>query len=57
MKSANPEKMQDKNFTANVRRVNVQKSKEIGLPLAEFLSIFIPAVEEIPDQIGLVCPQ
>lgn len=46
-------RMKDKSFARQISRENIQRSKEIGLEVDEFLKISIDAMEKVRNELGL----
>lgn len=46
-------RMKEKKFAASVRRENILECEKIGIPMAEFASLAVVAMQGISDQLGL----
>ena len=46
-------RMKDKSFARNVSRENIMRCEEIGMPMNDFFSMGIEAMQSISDKIGL----
>lgn len=46
-------KFKDKSFARGVRRENITRCEELGIPFDEFLSIGLEAMQSISDELGL----
>lgn len=46
-------RMKDKSFARQVSRENIMRCEEIGIPLSEFLTIGIEAMQSVGKEIGL----